>query len=118
MEHINSPTSITNLAMESFQVQTRWLGHLQYYSSVAEAYNAWILNPEIEKISWTDASRQRQIWRPLVKGSMTPETETFLCSLSLNYRDTEVGSKWWYLQPMDRIIEVTTDSGFAYRFCR
>ena len=119
MERINSPNSITNLTVVPFEVVTSLLGHLEYYYTVTEAYNAWILNPEIEMIFWTDPTTGfQQIWRPLVKGSMTPEIETFLCSLSLNYRDTQVGSKWWYLQPMDRILEVTTDSGFAYRFCR
>lgn len=118
MARVNSPTSITSLASVPSEIQTRCLGHLEHYSSIAEAYNAWLLNPEIEKISWTDASGQRQIWRPLVKGSMTPETERYLSSLSLNYRDTENGTIWWYLQPMDRIIEVTPNASFVHRFCR
>ena len=101
------------------EVQTRCQGHLEYYSSVAEAYSAWLANPDIEKISWTDITGFRQIWRPLIKGEQTPEIEAFLCSLNLNYRDTEDGSKWWYLQPLgERILEVTPDASFSYRLCR
>jgi hypothetical protein len=101
------------------EVQTRYAGHLDYYSSVADAYTAWLANPQIEKISWTDETGNRQLWRPFVKGELSPETETFLCSLSLNYRDSEMGGKWWYLQSLEAtILEVTPDASFSYRFCR
>lgn len=107
------------------QVQTRNAGYLYDYSSVADAYRDWILNPSIEYISWTTETGNRQLWRPFVKGELSPETETFLCSLSQNYRDSEMGGKWWYLQPVGstiqplavRILEVTPDASFSCRFC-
>lgn len=107
------------------EVQTRYAEHLDYYSSVADAYRAWLANPLIGQISWTNESGIRQLWHPFVKGELSPETETFLCSLSQNYRDSAMGGKWWYLQPLGvtiqplevTILEVTPDASFSCRFC-
>jgi hypothetical protein len=100
------------------EIQTRCRGYLEYYNSIADAYNAWRLNPDIEKISWTDNTGNRQIWRPHIKGSQSPEIEAHLNGLSLNYRDTENGTLWWYLQLDIDILEITTNSGFYARFCK
>jgi hypothetical protein len=99
-------------------VQTRCSGFLENFSRIYDAYVAWSLNPDIEKISWTDPDGSRQIWCPFKKGSFTPEVEAHLCSISYNYRDTYDDSIWWYKQPDFGVIqEVTTNAGFYARFC-
>lgn len=102
----------------TMDVQTRCAGMTENFPTVQDAYNAWSVNPDIEKISWTNPDGSREIWRPFKKGSLSPEVEEHLCSISLNYRDSNHDSKWWYKQPdFGAIQEVTTDAGFRARFC-
>lgn len=100
-------------------VQTRCCGDIVHYPSVKEAREAWLINPGIEKISWSDETGQPQLWRPQVKGVNNYGIEEILCSLSANYTDAEDGSNWWYMQPLGYDpVEVISDKTFENRFCQ
>jgi hypothetical protein len=100
-------------------VQTRCRGHFEDFVKISDAYTAWTLNPDIEKISWTTQNGLRQIWRPFKKGSLSPEEEAHLCNISDNYMDTAADTDWWFKQPDFGVIqEVTTSGGFQSRFCK
>jgi hypothetical protein len=99
-------------------VQTRSRGFLQYFDTVAEAYEAWKADPSIEKISWDDSNETYQLWRPLTKGTSSLADEAHLYSISQNYKDAPFGTKWWYPQPLGASIqEITSDTNFRNRFC-
>ena len=90
----------------------------QIINSITDAYNACRMNGGINTISWIDNTGTQQVWRSHIKGSMSQDSELIFSRISMNYRDTENGTLWWYLQAANGdILEITTDSSFFSRFC-
>lgn len=86
------------------EVQTRCDGALNFYDSVAKAYNACKNNKFLDKISFDDIEGNHRYRPKLKKGLWDPKSEQRMNQLSEAYRNAQPDDLFWIDQPMDKFV--------------
>ena len=88
------------------EVQTSCSGSLNFYDSVAKAYNATKGNKSLDKVSFTDNEGMHRFCPKLKSELWNPKSEYRMNQLSKTYQFADDNDLFWVDQPMDKFCDL------------